>query len=452
MKGSRVKFIAVSLFVLLLLLSYFLIIGRQSRGGPQRRVYVPEERSDVSLSPFYRTSWALLIGVNTYPNLPIQYQLRYAVRDVDELRKVLIQRYGFPPSNITVLTEGEATGERIRKAMGQLADTSRVNVNDQVLIYFSGHGQTVHLPNGGKMGFILPYDAKVNMNEINNPSPYYTTCIGMDELRRLSTLIPAKHILFLIDACYSGLAISSQRGLRPEMPNYLETVMKLRVRQVITAGLEGEQTVENSEWGHGAFTYKLLEALKTGVADSNGDGVITALELAGHLRNAVPSIAHQTPQFGYFEGEGEFLLFYKVKRPTPQISASQHYEKAKRLLSQLQFEEAISEFREAIRLKPNSIDSYIGMGVCLYSLGRLDEAIEAYRKALHLGGPSAYVAHYNLGLALKEKGLYRDAIRQFELYLTYDKNSMYAYKARKEIAQIRQILTPEQPPSGAVGH
>jgi len=68
--------------------------------------------------------------------------------------------------------------------------------------------------------------------------------------------------------------------------------------------------VERSEWGHSAFTYKLLEALDTGVADHNGDGFITAKELAAYLGPVVTNLTggRQTPQEGRFHGEGEFLF------------------------------------------------------------------------------------------------------------------------------------------------
>ena len=258
----------------------------------------------------YRTSWALLIGINIYSNLPVQYQLDYAVDDVKALKEVLVEQYQFPESNITILTNEQATRQGITRAMGRLTDSSKIKFDDRVLIYFSGHGQTVPLPSphDGEMGFILPCDAEVDMSDVANPSAYFSTCLAMSMLRELANLIPAKHVLFLIDACYSGLAIRGKGGLQPSVPGYLHKVASVHVRQVITAGMKGEQSYEKPEWGHGAFTYKILEALRTGVADGNNDGVITGLELASYLRNVVPNIADQTPQYGYFGGEGEFLF------------------------------------------------------------------------------------------------------------------------------------------------
>lgn len=275
--------------------------------GAERTVTM-RQKAEAVRQTVYRQRWALLIGINQYPNLPPRLQLHYAVADVNDLKRVLIDQYQFPESNVVTLIDAQATKKGITRALADLASKRRIAKDDAVLIFFSGHGQTVSLQNGGEMGYMLPYDAEVDLADPTDFSAYYATCIGMDELQRLSPGIPAKHVLFLIDACYSGLAATSRGGLSSEIPNYLAKVASLNVRQIITAGLKGEESLEKPEWGHGAFTYKLLEALETGVADFNSDGILTARELGVHLRNVVPNIANQTPQPAYFGGEGEFLF------------------------------------------------------------------------------------------------------------------------------------------------
>ena len=86
----------------------------------------------------------------------------------------------------------------------------------------------------------------------------------MTEVKNLSMLIPAKHILFLVDACYSGLAAAADyRGkISPTTKGFLKEVTLAKTRQIITAGSAGEQVQEREEWGHSAFTYELLNALQ----------------------------------------------------------------------------------------------------------------------------------------------------------------------------------------------
>ncbi len=69
-------------------------------------------------------------------------------------------------------------------------------------------------------------------------------------------------------------------------------------------------------------------------------------------------------------------------------------------------DEAIAEFRAAIRLKPDYAEAHINLGIALQDQGKLEEAIAEYRAAIRLK-PDYAEAHYNLGLALKPRGSWR---------------------------------------------
>lgn len=62
------------------------------------------------------------------------------------------------------------------------------------------------------------------------------------------------------------------------------------------------------------------------------------------------------------------------------------------------------------------VDNYIANGIALYMVGRLDEAIMNYRKAVDLDIHNQ-TAHHKLGLALHKKGMLDDAIREYKLAL-----------------------------------
>ncbi len=274
----------------------------------QKGIRVVGKRPPELPAVVYRKGWALLIGINKYPNLPAKHQLDYAVADAEDFASLLQSKFGFTKSNITILKDKQATKQGILDAFSPLADPNKVKYNDCVLVYFSGHGQTVPLPKSkGEMGFLVPYDARIDLSARPNAAQYYRDCIGMDELKRVARLIPAKHIIFIVDACYSGLVLESARGLAPEVPGYLKKVATASTQQMITAGGKGEQSAERSDFGHGVFTHKLLEGLEKRIADWDNNGVITGCELGTYLRTFVPKIAQQTPEFRA-EGEGEFLF------------------------------------------------------------------------------------------------------------------------------------------------
>jgi len=122
----------------------------------------------------------------------------------------------------------------------------------------------------------------------------------------------AKHILYLVDACYGGLTLATTRGIKKDnTPEYIKKMTMEKGRQVITAGGKGEQVIEKPEWGHSAFTKSLLKGLGEGFADENMDGIISADELGSFIKNRVVvdvDGAH-TPQKGRIGSDmGEFVF------------------------------------------------------------------------------------------------------------------------------------------------
>ena len=52
------------------------------------------------------------------------------------------------------------------------------------------------------------------------------------------------------------------------------------------------------------------------------------------------------------------------------------------LQEQGKLEEAIEAYKKALAIKPDYADAYYNMGIALQDRGKLEEAIEAYNKAL----------------------------------------------------------------------
>ena len=269
--------------------------------------YCTPARSQGGLppSPGPGLNWALLVGASDY-ELPSIRDLPYCEADVEAVARALTEVHGFAPERVTVLKGRQATKGAITEALARLMDPTMVGLADQVIVYFAGHGQTVPLPRGGEMGFLVPSDAPVEFEDVANLAAYYETCIGMDEIRRIGEMMPARHVFFIIDACYSGLAIDVTRGA-PALPG-ADAVAREPSRHVLVAGMRGEQAIEDGALGHGVFTASLLEALTTPACDYDRDGVILAREIATYVQGRVPRLGAQTPQYATYGGEGQFLL------------------------------------------------------------------------------------------------------------------------------------------------
>lgn len=91
------------------------------------------------------TRWALLVGVNEYPTLPSQLQLKGPRNDVQNIKQALIER-GFIEARSPYLSEltgkpGEADAPTRANILAALAKLERAaKRGDFIFIYFAGHG------------------------------------------------------------------------------------------------------------------------------------------------------------------------------------------------------------------------------------------------------------------------------------------------------------------------
>ena len=93
--------------------------------------------------------------------------------------------------------------------------------------------------------------------------------------------------------------------------------------------------------------------------------------------------------------------------------ADAHYNLGTALGVKGQIDEAIRQFQEAIRLNPDYAEAHNNLGINLGMKGQIDEAISQLQKAIRLN-PDYAEAHNNLGTALGKKGQMDEAIRQYQ--------------------------------------
>jgi protein O-mannosyl-transferase len=75
-------------------------------------------------------------------------------------------------------------------------------------------------------------------------------------------------------------------------------------------------------------------------------------------------------------------------------------------------DEAIAHYRKALEINPNYVETHNNIGILLAQSGRTDEAITHYRKALEIN-PNYAEAHFNLGNLLANSGRTDEAITHF---------------------------------------
>lgn len=250
-------------------------------------------------SQLYRESWAVLIGIDNYKHWP---KLSYAVNDARGIKKMLIGKFGFKEENIFALFDEDATRDNILSIFhDKLGDNRSIKKNDRVFVFYAGHGATRQLYSGRELGYIIPVNAPARH--------YFGKSISMTNIGDISEALPVKHLLFVMDSCYSGLALT-RGAARTTSLNFIQENSRRIARQMLTAGGADQEVADGGPQGHSVFTWSLMQALEQGKGDLNKDGYITASELAAHITPAVSAISLQTPAFGNLLGSqgGDFVF------------------------------------------------------------------------------------------------------------------------------------------------
>ena len=245
--------------------------------------------------------WAVVVGIDDYKKVR---RLKYAVKDAKGIAKVL-RKQGF---HVKTLFNDQATRHAILKELGSNL-IAKVKPEDRVLVFYAGHGETWGVSKDRTMGYLVPVEGQSDA--------LVATGISMGHIRELTNIVPARHVLFLMDVCYGGIAGQQFRSISPLTESYIKVITREQGRQLITAGGADQQAIEGPVWGHSVFTYYLLEGLGKGLADLNDDGIIPATELYTYLDQRVYTAAQltghtQRPELWSLSAEkGEFVFLGK---------------------------------------------------------------------------------------------------------------------------------------------
>jgi uncharacterized caspase-like protein/peptidoglycan/xylan/chitin deacetylase (PgdA/CDA1 family) len=424
----------------------------------------------------YANSWAILVGIDDYKKWP---RLQYAVRDAEGVGQVLVQKFGFAPERVITLKNEQATRAGILGAFHDLLERGKnaggLQPNDRVFMFFAGHGATRKLSSGRDLGYIVPYDA--------DPDNLATDAIPMTEIQNIAESLPAKHELFVMDACYSGLGLT--RG--GANAAFLRENGRRLGRQMLTAGGTDQLVSDGGPNGHSVFTWTLLQGLG-GKADLNGDGLITATELAAYVAPAVSSVSQQTPAFGSLPGseggdfvfelpeETEFLntgtaqlsndaialntrLDAKASAPSGTVvvkdlqggtatitapaavavSSRQQAQRANdhglQLYKEKQYAQAETQFTEALKLRPNFALAANNLGFVFYKQDKYAEAARWFENAIKMD-PSRAIAYMNLGDAYARAGQGDKAKSAYKTYLELAPGGSGAGYAKQQLEKL----------------
>ena len=220
---------------------------------------------------------AFVIGINSYSGY--WHPLNNALNDAKGMAELLKKDYKF--DTVITLFDKNATRKNIIQQFEWLANN--LKNDDNLLIFYSGHGQLNKVLN---KGYWVPVDA--NSNSVAD-------YVSNSDVKTFLAGIPSKHTMLIADACFAGDIFRGGQGEPVQfdpnnMEKYYKEVYRKQSRLALTSG-GLEEVMDAGKEGHSIFTYYLIKALK-----ENTRKYIDASQLFNEFSVSVTNNSEQTPQ------------------------------------------------------------------------------------------------------------------------------------------------------------
>ena len=230
---------------------------------------VIESDIDVNIPISKKENQSMFVVIIANENYTDVEKVPYAIHDGETFQKYCITTLGVPHSNIKFITD--ATLNNIRRQLawvGQVMEAYNGEAN--VIFYYAGHG----IPDeSSRSAYLLPIDGF---------GSDVSTGYSLDKLYAELSSKPAKSVVVLLDACFSGAKrdggmLASARGVAIKTKQN-----EPKGNMVVISAAQGDETAyPYKDKGHGMFTYYLLKKLQ----ETKGD--VTYGELADYITSEV---------------------------------------------------------------------------------------------------------------------------------------------------------------------
>jgi len=257
---------------------------------------------------------ALCVGINHFKNYP-SATLQGCVNDANDMAALLKDLLGFTETNITRLTDQQATKAAIMGELKKMVEGAKAGKYNYLVFSLSSHGTQVPDKNDDETDradeAFCPHDlAQKGSNwDLNH-------LIVDDELHDLFVQLPSNVLLEVyLDTCHSGSGLKSIDMLLERRPRYLpppsldafremehrhtrsmhtKMLEKGMSHHILWAACRADQTSADAHiangW-HGAFTYYFCKEMR------NSKNKLTRAKLLAKIRTDLAAGHYtQTPQ------------------------------------------------------------------------------------------------------------------------------------------------------------
>ena len=236
--------------------------------------------------------YALIIGNSEYKHWD---NLVSPTNDIDVIAAVLKDKYNFEVP-ILLKNADKASIEEAFFKMNKI-----LTEDDYLLIYYAGHGDKN--PSIQK-AYWIPTNAGSSFDRNWISTSFVTEMIGT---------FKAKHVLLMVDSCYSGLLKGSNTNLTVVDGDtndavFLTKLLNRKTRLFISSGSD-EPVLDTSDDKHSWFAKKFLELLE------NNQNTLTSIEIYMKINRYVHVNASQRPKYDVIKetGHNEGMFLFTAK-------------------------------------------------------------------------------------------------------------------------------------------
>jgi hypothetical protein len=236
------------------------------------------EDVDLEFTAAEGKNYLLIIAIDKYK---FWKSLSNPVKDARDVKKVLMEKYGFTQDNVLELYNEEATPDNIRDQFESLKEKG--TDLDNLLIYYSGHG---YYDPSFDLGYWVPSEGRTNQGAT-------ASYIPNDNIRNFIKPLNFRHIFMIADACFSGSLFRSDEATRGEKAESLKS------RWGLSSG--NLELVSDGEKGKNSpFAAFLIKALQENLEDR-----LKVSKLIEQIVGQMKKNTNQNPMSGQLGGVGD---------------------------------------------------------------------------------------------------------------------------------------------------
>jgi len=184
--------------------------------------------------------------------------------------------------------------------------------HDVLLLYVSGHAV---LDESGQL-YLAATDTKLDaLQETAISASYISECMDRSFSRQQILILDCYHSRILAPGARGAPGSSTDTGAAFEGKGYWRVV--LTANDITQYVIKGDEVLGEPE--DSIFTPYLIQGLRTGALDLDGDGRIGIGELTTHIQDQVARHnPNQQPRIWRYDERDEFIIAYSPKRVEPK--------------------------------------------------------------------------------------------------------------------------------------